>query len=82
MCLVGHPQTFQTSNLLFPKLPSPDKEPQTIRVSGERVKCSQMHPVPTCHFCVPLGDRIIDRAQEKPQRIKGSGGKLQHSYSK
>lgn len=59
----------------FYTFPGPDKEPHAIRVSEERVTRSQMHPVPTCHFCVPLGDRLIDKAQEKPHRLKRSGGK-------
>lgn len=65
------PDTYELYLYTFPKLPGPNKEPQMIRVIGERVTCSQMHPVPTCHFCLPLGDRIIVRAQEKAQNLKG-----------
>lgn len=63
----------------FPKLPGPVKGPCTIRVSGERVTRSQMHPVPSCHICVPLGEQHQRyRAHKKPQRLKREGCVLCH----
>lgn len=38
-----------------------------------------MHPVATCHFRAPLGDRIADSTPQKLQRPRGNGYKCRES---
>lgn len=73
-CKLFKPVNYLNFNI-FPKPESLDKELQ-CKKCGVRVTCSQMHPVPTCHFCFFVFSRqdSTDSAPEKPPRLRGNEG--------